>query len=569
MPPTPADAADAVESRLRDLGEFIREQRRRDRLSLRKLSELAGHLEPVPEPDRAGPAQAERRDPPGDRQGPAHLGRDPVRPGRDPRRARRGRATSSSRDPGATRRSPSARSRRWSTSTGRSSRTREPTVGADVERGRHRLTRPRRPRGPAGRICPVCRCAASPSSACTRLRSRSRARATAAGMNVYVRALASRAGARRRRAATCSPVATTPGSPTIVEVEPGFRVVHLAAGPPEAVPKHELIDLVDAARDRDARPPRSRRRRLRRAARELLDLGRGRAPAEARARRPARRDVPHARPGEGRCRRRRRPGAPGTRRAGDDQLHRPDARVDRRRARAARSTSTAPSATGSRSSRPGSTTRSSPRWTPASRQSTRAALDLGDGPTLLFVGRIQPLKGADLAVRTLAGARRSAGDAARGRRAERARGPGRAGAAPPPRARARPHRPGALRPAAAPRAPGHLLPGRRRLPGPEPHRVVRARRARGRRVRHAGRRGRASVGCGRSSTTASPGSWSTAATRSTSRARSRSCSPTRRSRRDGRERRGPLAAVRVEHHRGPVAPAVRGPRSRASRSSCL
>jgi transcriptional regulator with XRE-family HTH domain len=45
-PPTPADAADAVESRLRDLGEFIREQRRQDRLSLRKLSELAGISNP-------------------------------------------------------------------------------------------------------------------------------------------------------------------------------------------------------------------------------------------------------------------------------------------------------------------------------------------------------------------------------------------------------------------------------------------------------------------------------------------------------------------------------------------
>ncbi len=46
MVPTPADAADAVESRLRDLGEFIREQRRQDRLSLRKLSELAGISNP-------------------------------------------------------------------------------------------------------------------------------------------------------------------------------------------------------------------------------------------------------------------------------------------------------------------------------------------------------------------------------------------------------------------------------------------------------------------------------------------------------------------------------------------
>jgi transcriptional regulator with XRE-family HTH domain len=37
---------DAVEARLRDLGEFIRDQRRRDRLSLRKLSELAGISNP-------------------------------------------------------------------------------------------------------------------------------------------------------------------------------------------------------------------------------------------------------------------------------------------------------------------------------------------------------------------------------------------------------------------------------------------------------------------------------------------------------------------------------------------
>lgn len=43
MAPTPADA---VEARLRDLGSFIREERRRDRLSLRKLSELAGISNP-------------------------------------------------------------------------------------------------------------------------------------------------------------------------------------------------------------------------------------------------------------------------------------------------------------------------------------------------------------------------------------------------------------------------------------------------------------------------------------------------------------------------------------------
>ena len=40
MPP------ETLEARLRDLGEFIREERRRDRLSLRKLSELAGSSNP-------------------------------------------------------------------------------------------------------------------------------------------------------------------------------------------------------------------------------------------------------------------------------------------------------------------------------------------------------------------------------------------------------------------------------------------------------------------------------------------------------------------------------------------
>jgi transcriptional regulator with XRE-family HTH domain len=39
-------ASEALEGRLRDLGAFIRDQRRRDRLSLRKLSELAGISNP-------------------------------------------------------------------------------------------------------------------------------------------------------------------------------------------------------------------------------------------------------------------------------------------------------------------------------------------------------------------------------------------------------------------------------------------------------------------------------------------------------------------------------------------
>jgi transcriptional regulator with XRE-family HTH domain len=39
-------APEALEARLRDLGQFIREQRRNARLSLRKLSELAGISNP-------------------------------------------------------------------------------------------------------------------------------------------------------------------------------------------------------------------------------------------------------------------------------------------------------------------------------------------------------------------------------------------------------------------------------------------------------------------------------------------------------------------------------------------
>ena len=46
-----------------------------------------------------------------------------------------------------------------------------------------------------------------------------------------------------------------------------------------------------------------------------------------------------------------------------------------------------------------------------SRRGARAALGLGDGPVLLFVGRIQPLKGLDVAVETLAGVGRRHDDA--------------------------------------------------------------------------------------------------------------------------------------------------------------
>src|SRR3954452_15128970 len=64
------------------------------------------------------------------------------------------------------------------------------------------------------------------------------------GMNVYVRALAS---ALARAGVECDVLTRRdhPGQPSVVEVEPGFRVVHLTAGPTEALPKHALIDLIE------------------------------------------------------------------------------------------------------------------------------------------------------------------------------------------------------------------------------------------------------------------------------------------------------------------------------------
>jgi D-inositol-3-phosphate glycosyltransferase len=79
------------------------------------------------------------------------------------------------------------------------------------------------------------------------------------GMNVYVRALAS---ALARAGVSCD-VYTRAEDPTqshVVDVEPGFRVVHVQAGPQTTIPRFELPSLVDefvAETDRllDAGPP--------------------------------------------------------------------------------------------------------------------------------------------------------------------------------------------------------------------------------------------------------------------------------------------------------------------------
>jgi len=64
------------------------------------------------------------------------------------------------------------------------------------------------------------------------------------GMNVYVRALAA---ALARAGVECDVYtrAEHRSQPDVVAVEPGFRVVHVPAGPLGPVPKHELHDLVD------------------------------------------------------------------------------------------------------------------------------------------------------------------------------------------------------------------------------------------------------------------------------------------------------------------------------------
>jgi D-inositol-3-phosphate glycosyltransferase len=64
------------------------------------------------------------------------------------------------------------------------------------------------------------------------------------GMNVYVRALAS---ALARAGVECDVYtrAEHRSQPAVVKVEPGFQVLHVAAGPRAPVPKHDLPALVD------------------------------------------------------------------------------------------------------------------------------------------------------------------------------------------------------------------------------------------------------------------------------------------------------------------------------------
>ena len=139
-------------------------------------------------------------------------------------------------------------------------------------------------------------------------------------------------------------------------------------------------------------------------------------------------------------------------------------------------------------------------FAPGDQAGARRALGFDvDRPLLLFVGRIQPLKGPDVAIRALAalGDPRAqlvivggASGARRRRRDDAGACPGR---------RTGPARPGPFRPAAAAPHPVDLLPRRRRRRRAEPQRELRPRRARGRGLRHprGGQRRRRSAHPGR------------------------------------------------------------------------
>jgi hypothetical protein len=227
------------------------------------------------------------------------------------------------------------------------------------------------------------------------------------GMNVYVRELSS---ALARAGVECDVFtrAWADDLPATVDIEPGFRVHHVSAGPPPQMAKEELPQVVEEFADGVLKRMQSsesfgpdRGASLRRRARQLLAERHGRAHHQAPVEPAAGLHLPHPRPGQGRGqprggRGRRLPsagrsrghhhpllghraglvlggGRPDLRAVPRRPLADPD-RGPRGRSRLLRPRGPAPGPAG-----PG----------PASK-----------GPLLLFVGRIQPLKGAAVAVRT-------------------------------------------------------------------------------------------------------------------------------------------------------------------------
>ncbi|MFM7060565.1 MAG: glycosyltransferase [Actinomycetes bacterium] len=218
------------------------------------------------------------------------------------------------------------------------------------------------------------------------------------GMNVYVRALA----ASLARAGVACDVLTradAPGLASVVEVEPGFRVVHLEAGPTAPVSKHDLVDLVDdltaAARDHlDRWRPdvlhanywisgavghRLKHEMNLPLVATFHTLARVKAEAGIDDDVEDRTRLEHEIIGCADLM------LASTASEVDDLVHHYDGVRDR--------VAVVPPGVDHDRFNPG---------TPAERAATRGALGLDDRPVLLFAGRIQPLKGADLAVRSLA-----------------------------------------------------------------------------------------------------------------------------------------------------------------------
>ena len=216
------------------------------------------------------------------------------------------------------------------------------------------------------------------------------------GMNVYVRELSS---ALALAGVDCDVYtrACEPGLADVVELEPGFRVHNVRAGPPEPVAKEQLPELVGAFTAAVRRrmettfdapglihanywlsgvaghdlkhalnlPLVSTFHTLARVKAETCgDEPEQRAKAEAQVIGCS--DAILASTGEERAQLERLYSAP------SERVEIVSPGVDHR------------------------------TFSPGPRAASRAVLGLGDGPVLLFVGRIQRLKGADVAVRTLA-----------------------------------------------------------------------------------------------------------------------------------------------------------------------
>ena len=340
-------------------------------------------------------------------------------------------------------------------------------------------------------------------------------------MNVYVRALA---GALARAGVECDVYTRSEdrSQPRVIEVEPGFRVVHVEAGPQQPVPRFELPGLVDAFIDAaeahlEAGPP--------------VDVLHGNywLSGAVAHQLKHRRDLPMVATFHTLARVKADAGVdddPEQRsRVEHDVINCSDLMLASTEAELEQLVTHYGAVPERVEIVPPGVDHSV--FFPDDARVAKDRLGLDGKRTLLFVGRIQPLKGVGLAVRCLAelddpetillvvGGPSGPDGAEELARTRAARG------------RARRGRQRAVRPAAAPHPARRLLPRRRRVHRSVSRRVVRARRAR--KPRPAARRSsrRRWAGCARSSTTVRPASSSTTAIPRRTRRRSRCCSTIR------------------------------------------